>query len=292
MPLTSQTKPGASVSSASREIAPGIWWIPECLEVNLSGVPTHLHTSPYLILGSEKTLLWDTATPTGWSGIEQALSRLLAGRRLDYIVPSHTELPHMGNLHRLLAKYPEATVVGDMRDYPFFFPAFADRMVDYPLGAEIDLGSHRFVFVEAVIKDMPSTQWGYETSQQTLFVADAFAYSHQAPIDDDERPTHSPGECTCLASELGGAPGPEQVVWITRAALYWTRFVKLELFRDSLLKLLRDRPTRIVAPAHGAVIDDPDSILWPIWDALQLSYDPDKGVKAAGVSHLAPEPAT
>jgi hypothetical protein len=119
-----------------------------------------------------------------------------------------------------------------------------------------------------------------------LFVGDGFAYSHQPPIDDDDRPVHSPGECRLLASELDGEPGPDQIVWITKAALYWTRFVRMDVFLDAFRQMLATYPTRIVAPAHGAVIDDMDAILWVIWEALGLAYSPDAGVKAAGVGLL------
>jgi hypothetical protein len=269
-------------SNEPREIAEGVWWLAECAIIPLDGNVTHLHVSPYLIVGSEKTLLWDCGTPLYWQTISADLDRLLAGRSLDYIVPSHPEVAHCANIRLLLDRYPEAELTGDIRDYPLFFPEYEDRMVERLVGSELDLGDHTFVFVEAIIKDLVSTQWGYDASREVLFVGDGFAYSHHAPIPGDDRPVHLPGECTALASELGVAPGPEQIIWITKAALYWTHFVKMDLFVDRLEELLRTHPTKLVAPAHGAVIDDVDTILWTIWEALRQSYDPGRGVKRAG----------
>jgi flavorubredoxin len=170
--------------------------------------------------------------------------------------------------------------VGDVHDYPLFWPQHADRMVHYPVDAEIDLGSHTFRFVEAQIRDLPTSRWGYEVSEQVMFVADGFAYSHQPPLEDDDRPTHKLGECRLLATELAGEPGPEQIVWITRSALYWTRFVKMDRFLERFKATLAANPVKVVAPAHGLVIDDLD-ILTTIWSALDLAYSPDAGVKAA-----------
>lgn len=267
-----------------REIAPGIWWLASCSAVSLSGALSHLHNAPYLILGSNRTLLWDTSTPGHWPIIDGALDSLLGGRALDYIVPSHPEVAHCGNVHRLLVKYPTAQLVGDVRDYPFYFPEFTDRLVDLSSGCELDLGGHRFVFTDAVIKDLASSQWGYESSQKVLFVGDGFAYSHRPPVEGDDRPTHLPSECTLMASELGVAPGPDQIIWITKAALYWTRFVQIDVFLDLFRDTLRTHPTNLIAPAHGAVIDDVEGIVWAIWQALRLAYSPEIGIQEAGTS--------
>jgi hypothetical protein len=269
------------VSTRPREIAEGVWWLPECVVIPLKGVPTHVHVSPYLVIGSEKTLLWDAASPQQWQNVERSLDALLGGRPLDYLVPSHPEVAHCGNVPRIMEKYPAVQLVGDVRDYPLYFPRFAARMTSLPVGAEIDLGSHRFELVDAVLKDLPSTQWGYESSQQVLFVSDGFAYSHRPPLEGDDRPTHSPGECDMFASELEAAPGPEQIVWITKAALYWTHFVKMDLFLEWFEEVLYEHPARFVAPAHGSVIDDVDAVLWTVWEALRMSYDPTSGVGKA-----------
>jgi flavorubredoxin len=276
------------VSTAPREIADGVWWLPECVVIPLSGAPTHVHVSPYLIVGSEKSLLWDVASPQQWPNIERSLDSLLGERPLDYLVPSHPEVAHCGNVPRVMEKYPGVQLVGDVRDYPFFFPQLARRMVSLPVGTEIDLGSHSFTLVDAVLKDLPSTQWGYESSQRVLFVSDGFAYSHRPPLEGDDRPTHAPGECSLFAGELDAAPAPEQIVWITKAALYWTHFVKLDLFLEWFEDVLREHPADFVAPAHGAVIDDVDGVLWTIWEALRLSYDPSRGARKAGSYIAAP----
>lgn len=284
MPETPDNFYFESRAAEPREIAPGIWWMPLCLEFVPAEELTHIHNAQYLIVGSDKTLLFDTGMPFQWNEIDSQLDQILGDRPLDYFVPSHPEIGHCSGTGHMFEKYPDTVLIGDVRDYTLFWPEYADRMIAAPIGSTIDLGSHTWHFVDALLKDLPSTQWGYESSQQVLFPADGFAYSHQPPVEGDDRPTHSPGQCRLMATELPGEPGPEQVVWITRSALYWTRFVKMDRFYDQLQTLLSEHPVQIVAPAHGVPINDM-KILWTIWEALGLSYSPDAaGVKAAGAA--------
>lgn len=271
-----------SVTNEPREIAAGIWWIPACLSTMLEGKETHVHAAPFLIVSSEKTLLWDTAPPIQWPDVERSLDQILGDRPLDYLVVSHPEVAHGGSVARVLERYPDAQLLGDLQDYPLFFPHLADRMVSHPLGEPLDLGSHRITLVEALLKDLPNTVWAYESAQQVLFVADGFAYSHRPPLEDDDRPTHVPGECASLASELGEPPSAAQVVWITKSALYWTRFVRMDSFVQRMEALLSRYPSRLLAPAHGAVIDELDTNLPLLWEALETAYSPDTAVKFAG----------
>lgn len=116
-----------------------------------------------------------------------------------------------------------------------------------------------------------------------LITTDAFAYSHYPlPIEDEDRPVHLSGECALLAGELGAPPDPDEIVWITGAALYWARFVTMDKYRAAFERLSETCPTRMVAPAHGSVIDDL-SLIPVIWEALEFAYDPVGGAASAGV---------
>ncbi|HEY1777114.1 MAG TPA: MBL fold metallo-hydrolase [Solirubrobacteraceae bacterium] len=263
------------VANPARQIADGIWWIPACQQVLLEGKFVHIHNAPYLVMGRDKTLLWDTSPGLNWSGTERELDALLGDRPIDYLVPSHPEGPHCGNLQRLLSKYPDATVLGDVRDYHLYFPTQVNRFVPYPPRKELSLGgAQTIIFLPAIVKDLPSSQWAYAPDQRVLFTADAFAYSHMPSLEGDDRPAHAPGQCGLTATELDALPSPEQVLWITRAALYWAHFRELAPYRTAFERLLRAYPADIIAPAHGAVIDDM-SFVPAIWDALDIAFDPE-----------------
>lgn len=148
----------SSVMTPAREIADGIWWFPSCLQVPIYGRPTHIHNAPYLIVGDEKTLLWGTGDATAWDDVAPEFERVLAGRTLDYLVPSHPEIPHCGNVHRVLEAYPEVRMVGDVRDYHLFFPEYEDRCDSRPAGSELELGGKTVVLLNAIVRDLPSSQ--------------------------------------------------------------------------------------------------------------------------------------
>jgi flavorubredoxin len=240
-----------------------------------------VHNSCYLVLGEEKALLFDSSDPLAWrSGLESAIDGLLGDRQLDYVVPSHQEIPHCGNSRRLLAKFPDARVVGDIRDYHVLFPNEADRLVAMEPGTRLDLGGgEAIVLLPAILKDLRATQWVYAEREQVLFSADAFSLSHYAPDPDDERPQHEAGQCGLFLTEMT-VPWREQIVWVTRATLYWSYFVPVDRFLPAFEQLLRERPARMIAPTHGNVIDD-ISLISEIWKEFRHAYGPADAFPAA-----------
>jgi flavorubredoxin len=254
-----------------REIAAGIWWIPECLSAVRGGVLSHAHVAPYVVVGPERSLIFDTAPPSHWARLQKNLDLILGGRPLDYVVASHPEVPHCGNFARLLERYPDAVAVGDVRDYHLYFPHLADRLVTMPPGSTLELGGdRRFVLLDAPLHDLPGSQWGYETAEQVLFVADAFAVIHHLTPPDVELPIHAPDECTLMSSEIGKPPTMEQITWINERALFWMRYTAVDPHLKRVEEMLHMYPTRLIAPAHGAVIDDVDVALPVIWEAYRL----------------------
>lgn len=263
---------GNAVPRRPREIAPGIFWLGGCTETKAFVTQVvHVHSSTYLVRGGLQALMVDTGNPRDWRVISADLDKLLAGRQLDWLAPTHPELAHCGNLRRLLLKYPGAQVVGDIRDYHLYYPEFIHRFVPLSVGDEVDLGGgYRIVLLEALIKDLPNTQWVYEPSQGVMFVSDGFSYTHHPPVDDE--PVHLPSECAMLSSELPAIPSVEQAAFLTRAALYWTRFVDVSLDFERFEQLLTRYPARMIAPAHGSVIVDIDQVMPVIREAHRVAY--------------------
>jgi hypothetical protein len=256
-----------------REIAPGIYWLGDCLEVEYRGEIIHGHASAYLLMGARETLLVDTGHPIHWQRVEHDLAQVLGSRGLDWIVPTHAELPHAGNLHRLARRYPGSRVLGDVRDYHLFFPQLAGRFREWPKDQPLDLGGgYQVVLVDAPLKDLVTTQWAYETSQQVLFVADGFGYMHARPDLGSDQPTHRPGECSMLSTEWPEPPGIEHAAFLTRAALNWTRFVDDAEVFEAVASVLDRYPPRLVAPAHGNVIADFDAFFPIVREAHRLAY--------------------
>lgn len=251
-------------------LAPGIHWVGSCLRAKREAGETHTGVWAYVIVGTEKAALFDTGLPQSWSAVLPQIEQVLDGRTLDYIIPSHPEYPHSGNLQQLLERYPGSIAVGDMRDYPLHYPEVADRMQSRSAGDVLDLGGGmRLRFVDAVLRDMVNTVWLYEESQQALFVADGFAYLHRpdfAPEASDESQLdidqHVPGQCG-LVSNVGDAfPSLEDILFYCSLAFYWSRFRNdSDRNFDQLSELLRTHPTKILAPSHGNVTLDLDRVV-------------------------------
>jgi hypothetical protein len=208
-------------------------------------------------MGSTKTALVDTSSPLVGDDVEEQLLRVLGDRRLDFIVPTHPELQHMGNMPRILDLYPDAMVVGDLRDYHLFFPGQCDRFVYNMAEDVIDLGDRRLVFVDAALKDLPNTLWVYDTGSRTLFVSDGFAYIH-----------HYPTDCALLASELSALPSHGDVEAASSIIYHWVQHVDADFYFEEVAALLAVYPACLLAPAHANVVDTVDSVIAVVRESM------------------------
>lgn len=261
------------------EIAPGVFWLGSCLRGNSPKGEVHTGVWTYLVIGTDKTLMYETGLPQSWEILEPVIEQVLGGRALDYIVPSHPEYPHSGNLPNLLDKYPGAVAIGDMRDYPLHYPDYADRMVETPAGEVVDLGGgYQVRLLEAVLRDMTNTVWAYEISQQVLFVSDGFAYLHRPDYvitgeEDLDIDQHLPGQCGLISGVGDTFPSLEDILHYCSMAFYWSRYRDdSDRNFDRLQDLLAENPTRILAPSHGNVTLDLDRVVPLAREAHRKAY--------------------
>jgi flavorubredoxin len=262
------------VVAPPREIARNVHWIAACVQTPYNGEIIHSHISAYLIIGDDAVLMVDTGFPEHWYAVEEHLDLVLGDRQVDWIVPTHPELAHAGNLNRLLEKYDSAQALGQLTDYHVFFPHYADRLKQWPFDTPVDLGGgYEVTMLQAPVKDLPSTQWVYESSQQVLFVADAFGYIHPPTLEGYDEPSHLPGQCRMFSSEIPQQPSVTEAVFVTRNALSWTRFVDIPALRAEVARTMEKYPPRLVCPSHGNVVDELDVIEPVIFGAYQAVYD-------------------
>lgn len=241
-----------------RTIAHGVTWLGGCLEVVFEGENHHCHVSTYLVVGEHKALLVDTGHPKDWEQLERDLDEILGARPLDYIFPTHPEMPHAGNIPRLLAKHPDAVIIGDTRDYHLYYPEFEAQLKAMKPGESVDLGGRSFVVAEAIIKDLPNTVWGFDSGEDVLFVSDGYSFIHE----------HGVGQCALLAEEMPNLPSAKETRFINERALYWTQYHPMDPYFDRLDALRQELGVRIIAPAHGNVISRLEMIL----PALESGY--------------------
>jgi flavorubredoxin len=256
-----------------REVAPGVWWLGACVTFQLPDHLIHGHNSTYLVVGAERGLMVDTGSPSNWNDIEQVLEDKLDGKPLSYVFPSHPELPHTGNLPRLVAKYPDVEIVGDIRDYHLFFPTVTGNLREHRPGDRFDLGGGtEFVICEALILDLPNTQWGYVPSAKTLFTTDGFCYMHRPELDDED-PMHLPGECGLTTSELREPPTVENAAFFSGSALYWARFIDdADVRYQRVIDFVHEIDAQVLCPTHGNVITDVDEVMAIVRQGHKQSY--------------------
>jgi len=246
-----------------RELAAGIFWLGDCAWRPYKGELVHSYHSVFLVAGEETSVIVDTGHPKDWAVLETQLDGLL-GQSVpppSYVFPTHAEFPHAANLGRWLEKFPDARVIGDVRDYHLIFPEAVDCLVPAQAGHRIDLGGTEFVLRRAVIRDLVTSLWGYDTARGALFPGDGFAYMHE----------HLAGQCGKTAEEVPDLPIPELTAIFAQYALYWTRFTDLEPHIQELDELFTGtEPVALVAPSHGAPLLDPQRTVEMIKAGLRL----------------------
>ena len=202
------------------------------------------------MIGSKATVLIDTAMPRGWKKLKDELAEALNGRPLDYIFPTHPESPHMGNIDPLVATYPDARLVGDLRNYHLYYPREQHRFQTMRAGDVLDLGDRRLQLVRAIVHDLPNSLWGYDPDAGVLFVSDAYPYTHD----------HEADQCILTSEELPTEIRPEDTSIVIGRALNWARHLDATNIMKELRAFLATHRVDLIAPAHGGVITNPQEI--------------------------------
>ncbi|WP_425417619.1 MBL fold metallo-hydrolase [Oricola indica] len=234
----------ASSGGLPRLVLPNLLWTGGCLPLEYRGEVVHGHMGVFLVRGSEKTILIDSGNPLHWEQMETAVEAFLGDRPLDYVFLTHGEFPHAGLMTQWLEKYPRAIAVGDLPEYPLLYPDLAHRIKQVKAGDSLDLGDRSIFFLPAVWRDL-DTLWAFDNKDRVLFVSDAFGYLHY----------HKDGECDRMSSEM---PPPDAVMmqFVNERALYWTNHTDVELTFADLDEILQRLKPRLIAPAHGGIVDN------------------------------------
>lgn len=235
----------------TRQITPSAWLLTGCFHMDLYGRQFHTHASAYLLVGSAGSVLIDTGHAKDSARID-AFVRSIVGDDLTYVFPTHEEYPHAGNLDALLRGFPKAQVVGETRNYHLYYPdhAAAGRFTPMAIGERLDLGDRGLTVLPGLIHDLPATAWAYDDKDALLFVSDAFGFSH-----------YSEAQCAAMTDELPFRPSVEDTRMVLDLALYWSRFADNHGLVTGLRQMLADYPPRMICPAHGNVVTDPDQFL-------------------------------
>lgn len=223
-------------------------------------VPNGVSYNSYLIL-DEKIAVMDTADMRVSDKWFENLEKALNGAVPDYLIVSHLEPDHAGNIKKAADKYPEMKIVVNSKSetmIPQFFEISADRLLIVKEGDELSLGSHTLQFFMAPMVHWPEVMVEYEKSEKILFSADGFGKFGALDTDED---------------------------WACEARRYYFNIVgKYGAQVQALLKKASALDIQTICPLHGPILKE--NLEYYIGKYMTWSsYEPeDKGILIAYAS--------
>lgn len=224
-------------------------------------VPNGVSYNSYIIM-DDKIAVMDSVDKRGTDGWFANLDKTLAGRLPDYLVVSHLEPDHAGNIAAFAEKYPAAQIVLTARAQSmlpqFFAKDMSDRCVVVKEGDELCLGSHTLTFIMAPMVHWPEVMVTYEKSEKVLFSADGFGKFGALDTEED---------------------------WACEARRYYFNIVgKYGMQVQALLKEAAALDIQMICPLHGPVLKEDLGFYIDKYNTWS-SYTPeDKGILIAYAS--------
>ena len=198
-------------------------------------VPNGVAYNSYLIK-DEKIAIMDTVDARKKDEWIQNLEIELEGKTPDYLVVSHVEPDHAGNIEFVANKYPEMKIVGNAKTFvmlnQFFtnIENFEERKVEVKEQDTLNLGKHILTFVMAPMVHWPEVMCTYEQTEKVLFSADGFGKF--GALDTDEE-------------------------WACEARRYYFNIVgKYGMQVQALLKKVATLDVKIICPLHGPILKE------------------------------------
>jgi flavorubredoxin len=232
-----------------REIAPGIFWIGDCMHIPYDGSVLHSYNTMYLVTGERESLLVESGHPLHLQTMGAQLESLLSRADvppLRHLFVTHPETPHAGGVPRLMEHYPDLILRGDASNVHLYAPACADRVQPMNVGDEIDLGGTTFCCIPAVIRDHVTTRWGFDTSRRVLFSGDGIVHTHY----------HDAGQCGHFAEEVPALDLTGMIALLTGTALDWMHYVDVTPYVERFDRLVDELGVEMIASTHGLPISD------------------------------------
>lgn len=238
-----------------REVVSGVHWIQECgpdrkgIASELvargedwyeAGRPLHIPQNAYLFRG-ERSLLFDTLSPAAGGVLLEDLERVLDGGSLDYLVVSHPDVPHAGNTHRVLRRYPGCRLVAPAVGGLHELYHLEDSHKVAP-GDTLDLGGKRLTFHEATFLDAPMSLWMTEDTSGMFMPVDFLGFPHMG------------GECLRCEDELDARVGVGRLTEFHSRVMFWFQYVDVGKVQAEIDRLARRFEGLMIGPSHGLVI--------------------------------------
>jgi len=205
-------------------------------------LPDGTSYNAYVIKGSEKTALIDTADPTK---TDTFITNIIGAgiQKIDFVIANHAEQDHSGSIPDVLELYSEAKVITNEKCKQMLIDLMGieeNKFIVIEDGQELSLGDKTLKFIFTPWVHWPETMSTYLIEDKILFSCDFFG-SHLATSDlfvkDKPRVYES-------------------------AKRYYAEIMMP--FRGPIVKNLekiKDLDIEIIAPNHGQLYDEPKFII-------------------------------
>ena len=203
-------------------------------------LPEGTSYNAYLVRGSEKTSLIDTADPAKCAELFEQLDAVDA---LDVLIIQHVEQDHSGSAPDVLERFPDIEIYSSPKAKPMIADHLGipeEKITAIEDGDTLSLGDRTLEFIHAPWVHWPETMLTYLREDKVLFTCDLFG-SHLA------------------TAELFASNDPRVC---DAAKRYYAEIMMpfANLIRGHLTKL-EPYDIDVICPSHGPVRDDPDVIL-------------------------------
>ena len=197
-------------------------------------VPNGVSYNSYVIFDDKITIM-DTVDKRGTDAWLQNLKEALGDREPYYLVVSHLEPDHAGNVQTLIDRYPEMKIIGNPKTFTMIGQFFdtdlpEERKVVVKEGDTVSLGSHTLQFFMAPMVHWPEVMVTYEQSEKVLFSADGFVKFGALDAEED---------------------------WLCEARRYYINIVgKYGVQVQALLKKAATLDIQTICPLHGPILKE------------------------------------
>ena len=194
----------------------------------------------YLIKGSEKTAIFETAKAKFMDQYIDSLQSLTDIKDIDYIIVNHTEPDHAGSAARLIEMNPGIKLVGTGTAIRFIKEITNTDFVSITVknGDTLSLGDKTLRFITAPNLHWPDTMYTYVEEDKTLITCDSFGSHYSFEDILHSRITDEEGYMRALKYYFDNILGP---------------------FKSYLLagiSKIKDLDIDMICPGHGPVLDD------------------------------------
>ena len=194
----------------------------------------------YMIKGSEKTAIFETAKAKFMDQYIDSLQSLADIKDIDYIIVNHTEPDHAGSAVKLIEMNPGIKLVGTGTAIKFIKEITNTDFVSIIVknGDTLSLGDKTLRFITAPNLHWPDTMYTYVEEDKTLITCDSFGSHYSFDQILHSRITDEEGYMRALRYYFDNILGPFKSYLLTA------------------IDKIKDLDIDMICPGHGPVLDD------------------------------------